>query len=112
MLNIEFLREYCLAMKGATEEMPFGDSTLVFKVMNKIFMLMPIDGALKFNVKADPLKALELRELYPAVLPGFHMNKKHWNTILIDGSIPDKEILTFIEDSYGLITKTGTKPKD
>lgn len=111
MLNIEFLRDYCLAKEGASEEMPFGDDTLVFKVKTKIFLLLPLNSDLKFNVKADPLKAIELREQHTAVLPGFHMNKRHWNTILIDGSIPDKEILTFIDDSYNLINSNPTKSK-
>lgn len=111
MLNIEFLRDYCLAKEGASEEMPFGDDTLVFKANTKIFLLVPLNSPLKFNVKADPLRAIELREQHSSVLPGFHMNKKHWNTILIDGSIPDKEILTFIDDSYGLIKSAQTKSK-
>ncbi len=106
MLNIESLRDYCLSKPGASEEMPFGISTLVFKVQNKIFLLMPIDSALQINVKADPARAIELRELHAAVIPGYHMNKKHWNTVLIDGTIGDKEILTFIDDSYNLVNKT------
>ena len=111
MLNIEFLRDYCLAKEGASEAMPFGNDTLVFKVNTKIFLLLPLESPLEFNVKVDPLRAIELREQHPSVLPGFHMNKKHWNTILIDGSIPDKEILTFIDDSYNLINSNPTKSK-
>jgi len=74
-MNIESLREYCLSKKEASEGFPFDESTLVFKVFDKMFALMDMDGDLSINLKCDPLKALELREKYPAVLPGYHMNK-------------------------------------
>lgn len=111
MLNVESIRDYCLSKVETVEAMPFGDSTLVFKVRNKIFLLLPLDSSLRLNVKADPADALEQRELYEAVKPGFHMNKKHWNTVVIDGTIPDKEILTFIDDSYGLVLKSAGRSK-
>lgn len=84
-MNIETLREYCLLKKGVSEGFPFGETTLVFKVMNKIFLLVSLDASpLQFNAKCDPDKAIELREQYDAIKPGYHMNKKHWNTVVID----------------------------
>ncbi len=109
-MDIEFLREYCLKKKGAAEEFPFGDSTLVFKVKGKIFLLAALDGSpLQFNVKCDPDRAIELREQYDAVQPGYHMNKKHWNTIIVDGSIPLGLLKTMIDDSYELILGSLSK---
>jgi predicted DNA-binding protein (MmcQ/YjbR family) len=85
-MNIEQIREYCLKKKGVTEEFPFDEETLVFKVMGKIFILASLDSIpLQFNLKCDPEKAIELREEYEAVQPGYHMNKRHWNTVIIDG---------------------------
>lgn len=104
-MNIELLREYCLKLKGATECLPFGDDTLVFKVNGKIFALANLDGEPTINLKCVPSLAIELRERYSSVIPGYHMNKKHWNTILLDGSIPDKEVYKWIEDSYQLVKK-------
>src|SRR4051794_19435642 len=87
-MNIETLREYCLLKKEASEGFPFGETTLVFKVLAKIFLLVSLDAnPLQFNAKCNPSKAIELREQYDAVQPGYHMNKKHWNTVIIDGSI-------------------------
>jgi predicted DNA-binding protein (MmcQ/YjbR family) len=103
-MNIESLREYCISKKGADESFPFGEDTLVFKVTGKIFALVNIDGDLSINLKCDPAFAIELRERYSSVTPGYHMNKKHWNTILLDGSVPNKEIQTWIDHSYELIT--------
>ncbi len=106
-MNIEGLREYVLQKKFVTEGLPFGDTVLVFKVNNKIFLLAPLDtGQLQFNVKCAPEKAIELREEYPAsILPGYHMNKKHWNTIIVDGSLSTKQLLQMIDDSYKLVAK-------
>jgi len=105
-MNIEELRDYALSLPEVTESFPFGEDTLVFKVKNKIFLLMSLSGAiLQFNVKCDPEYAIELREQYPAVLPGYHMNKKHWNTIIVDGSIGRKQLLDWILDSYSLVAK-------
>jgi predicted DNA-binding protein (MmcQ/YjbR family) len=102
-MNIEELREYCLSLKGVTEHFPFGETTLVFKVGDKMFCLTGLEEDLAIAVKNDPEKNIELREEFPAVKPGYHMNKKHWNTVQIDGSLPDDMIKNFIDDSYDLI---------
>ncbi len=103
-MHIEAIREYCLAKPGAAESFPFGGDTLVFKVKGKIFLLLGLDNdPLQFNVKCNPEKALELREQYHCVIPGYHMNKKHWNTILVDGSVNDKILREWIDDSYELV---------
>ena len=102
-MNIETFREFCLSLKGSTEEFPFDESTLVFKTGGKIFALTDIDLFDSINLKCDPETAIELRERYPSVLPGYHMNKKHWNTIMMDDSIPDPLILKWIKDSYNLV---------
>jgi predicted DNA-binding protein (MmcQ/YjbR family) len=102
-MNIETIREYCISKKGATEGFPFGEDTLVFKAGGKIFALANLDGDLSINLKCDPDFAIELREKYPAVTPGYHMNKKHWNTVILDGSVPDKEVLAWIDHSYNLV---------
>jgi len=99
-MNIESLREYCISKKEATESFPFGEDTLVFKTGGKIFALINLDGDLSINLKCDPSLALELRERYSSVTSGYHMNKKHWNTILLDSSVPDKEIFSWIDHSY------------
>lgn len=104
-MNIEDLREYCLSKNGVTESFPFDETTLVFKVMGKMFALTDTCDQFSVNLKCDPEKAIELRELYPAVIPGYHMNKKHWNTVNIDGSISDDLIYQWIDDSYDLIVK-------
>ncbi len=104
-MNIESLRDFCLQFKGVTEEFPFDETTLVFKVMGKMFLLTDLVGDLSINVKCDPETAQELRERYSSVVPGYHMNKRHWNTILIDGSIPDDMIKSWIKDSYRLVVK-------
>lgn len=104
-MNIEDLREYCIKKPDVTESFPFGDDTLVFKRKGKIFLLANLDGDLSINIKCDPSLALELRERYPSVVPGYHMNKKHWNTVYVDGSIPDKEIFSWIDNSYDLVIK-------
>ena len=103
-MNIESLREYCIAKTGATESFPFGEDTLVFKVNKKIFALVNLDGDLSINLKCDPACAIELRERHPSVTPGYHMNKKHWNTINLDGTVPDKVVFSWIDHSYDLIT--------
>ena len=109
-MNIEALREYCLSKKAVTEDFPFGESTLVFRVKNKIFLLVSLDASpLQFNAKCEPDKAVELREQYDAVRPGYHMNKKHWNTVVIDGSISTVLIKEMINDSYDLIAQSLPK---
>lgn len=104
-MDIEQLREYCLSKPGAEEALPFGPDTLVYKVNGKLFLLTGFDAhPLQFNVKCDPDKAIELREEYPdTVLPGYHMNKKHWNTIIVDGTLSNKQLQGFIDDSYNLV---------
>lgn len=102
-MNIEAFREYCLSLKNTTEGFPFGEDTLVFKVNNKMFALAGIANFISLNLKCEPEKAVELRERYQAVQPGYHMNKKHWNTVLMDNSIPDKLIFDWIKDSYNLV---------
>jgi predicted DNA-binding protein (MmcQ/YjbR family) len=103
-MNIEQIREYCLKKKGVTEEFPFDEETLVFKVAGKIFLLASLESIpLQINLKCDPEKAIELREEYESVQPGYHMNKKHWNTIIIDGSVPAKLVFEWINDSYNLV---------
>jgi len=108
-MNIEELREYCIAKKAVTESFPFDEETLVFKVMNKMFLLTNINKDLSMNVKCDPEKAIELREQYSSVIPGWHMNKKHWNTVDIDGSISDQQLKEWIDHSYDLIIASLTK---
>jgi predicted DNA-binding protein (MmcQ/YjbR family) len=102
-MNIEDIRTYCLKKPGVTEGFPFGEDTLVFKVKGKIFVLANLDGDLSLNLKCDPALALELRERYSSVIPGYHMNKKHWNTVYLNGTIPDKEVLSWIDQSYNLV---------
>lgn len=104
-MDIELLREYCLAKKNVTESLPFGDDTLVFKSSGKIFALVNLEGEMNINLKCDPGYALELRERYASVIPGYHMNKKHWNTVIPDGTIPDREIFSWIDHSYELVSK-------
>lgn len=109
-MNIEELRDHCLQKKMVEEGFPFGETTLVFKVAGKMFLLAGLDAnPLQFNAKCDPDKAIELRGNYSCVLPGYHMNKAHWNTIICDGSAPRKTILGWIDDSYDLVV--GSLPK-
>jgi predicted DNA-binding protein (MmcQ/YjbR family) len=106
-MNIETIRDYCLSKPDVEESLPFGPDVLVFKVKNKIFLLAPLDTTeLRINVKCDPDLAVELREQYPAVVPGYHMNKRHWNTILIDGTIPARQLKEWIDLSYNLVAAT------
>jgi predicted DNA-binding protein (MmcQ/YjbR family) len=103
-MNIENLREYCLSKPGVEETLPFGPDTLVYKVTGKVFLLTSLDEErLSFNVKCDPDRAIELREQYTCVQPGYHMNKKHWNTIIVDGSVPLKLLKEWIDHSYDLV---------
>ncbi|KQS26717.1 MmcQ/YjbR family DNA-binding protein [Dyadobacter sp. Leaf189] len=109
-MNLETLREYCLEQPGVTEELPFGPDTLVFKVKGKVFLLTSLDSPqFGFNVKCDPEKAIELREKYPDVLPGYHMNKKHWNTVNVNGSIPGDLLFEWVKESYDLVVKSLPK---
>jgi len=106
MLSLEQIRAYCASKKGVTEDFPFDFATLVFKIGNKIFALTDIDSKELFlNLKCDPYLSLELRSRYPQITPGYHMNKKHWNTVLVDGAIPDREILKLLDHSYELVLR-------
>ncbi|WP_018343662.1 MmcQ/YjbR family DNA-binding protein [Cytophaga aurantiaca] len=103
-MDVEVLRNYCISKKAVEESFPFDDTTLVFKVGGKIFLLLSLTGSpVQFNVKSDPEKAVELRERYSCVVPGYHMSKKHWNTIICDGSVRESLIKEWIDDSYNLV---------
>ncbi|WP_375436534.1 MmcQ/YjbR family DNA-binding protein [uncultured Hymenobacter sp.] len=102
-MNIEDFRDYCLLKAGVTEETPFGPETLVFKVGGKVFALTDIDTFGSINLKCDPERAAELREQYDYVLPGFHMNKKHWNTVLIGTGASEVQLREWINHSYDLV---------
>lgn len=104
-MNIEQLRDYCLAKDATTEGFPFGGDILVFKVKGKVFLLAGLDEQpCSFNVKCDPDYAIELREQYPdSVLGAYHMNKKHWNTVVCDGEVPQATLLSLIDLSYDLV---------
>jgi len=105
-MNIESFRDYCLSFSGVTEEFPFDENTLVFKVMGKMFALCDVDDLESINLKCDPIKAIEQREEFPdLVLPGYHMNKKHWNTVSMQDNLPDKLIKEWIKDSYDLVVE-------
>lgn len=103
-MHVEALREYCLKKPGISEDFPFGEEVLVFRVLGKIFLLVPVSSRpLQFNAKCDPERAIELRERYDCVQPGYHMNKKHWNTIIVDGSVSDALLKEWVDHSYELI---------
>jgi predicted DNA-binding protein (MmcQ/YjbR family) len=104
-MNLEIVREHCLKKPGVTESLPFNEDSPVYKVMDKIFLIASLTPPISVNIKCDPEKAVELRERYPAVTPGYHMNKLHWNTVTFDNTIPDKLILSWINDSYNLVIK-------
>lgn len=99
-MDIEKLRKYCQKKEHVSESFPFDEDTLVFKVMDKMFCLANLSYPFNINLKCDPEFAAELREKYEGVTPGYHMNKKYWNTVLFDKNIPDKEILSWIDHSY------------
>lgn len=109
-MNIEEFREYCIAKKGITEEFPFGPDALVFKVMGKMFALLPLDSVpARANLKCDPERAIELREAYDgAIIAGYHMSKVHWNTLYLE-SLPPALILQLIDHSYDLVVNGLTK---
>lgn len=108
-MNIEEFRDYCLAMKGVTESFPFDHDTLVFKVGGKMFALTSLDQFNSINLKCDPERSVELREQYEGVNPGFHMNKRHWNTVSLDKDVPQTLVLDLIEHSYQLVYKSLPK---
>jgi predicted DNA-binding protein (MmcQ/YjbR family) len=108
-MDIETYHSFCTALPHVTEGFPFGGDVLVFKVKNKMFTLAGVDAFESINIKCDPEKAIQLREKYSAVLPGYHMSKIHWNTVLMDASIPDKLLKEWIVDSYQLVVKSLPK---
>jgi predicted DNA-binding protein (MmcQ/YjbR family) len=108
-MNIEELRTFCLSLKGTTEDLPFGDNTLVFKVLGKMFLLTDIDSFESINVKCEPERAIELREKYSSVKAGYHMNKKHWNTIDVNSELTDAELKQWILHSYDLVASKLSK---
>ena len=109
-MDSKALRDWCLQQAGAAEEFPFGDETSVFKVAGKIFALSALDRTpLEVSVKCEPGLALALRDSYAAIRPGYHLNKRHWNTITIDGSMPDQHVRDMVEDSYDLVVSALPK---
>jgi predicted DNA-binding protein (MmcQ/YjbR family) len=107
-MNREELRAYCLSLRGTAEEFPFGEGVAVFKVVGKVFALLSTDGS-SISLKCDPVRAVMLRDTYPAVTAGYHLNKKHWNSVQLDGSVPDDEVTDMIEHSYQLVVNGLTK---
>lgn len=98
------LRDHCLGFAGSEETFPFGPQTSVFKVAGKMFALSRLARTpLEVSVKCEPLLAQQLRQAHPAVLPGYHLNKRHWNTVVVDGTLPEQMIRDMIEDSYDLV---------
>ena len=108
-MDIEFYRSYCLAKNGVTEDFPFDENVLVFRVGGKIFSLCDVNEFVSINLKCEPEKAIEYREKYNGVKPGFHMNKKHWNTIETSGDVPRKVLLELVDHSYELVFSSLTK---
>jgi predicted DNA-binding protein (MmcQ/YjbR family) len=103
-MNIDAIRNYCLQKPGVEEGLPFGPDVVVFKVLGKLFLLLPLNTeGVQFNVKCDPGLAVELREQYDCVLPGYHMNKKHWNTVLVTGTVKTPQLKEWIDHSYELV---------
>ncbi len=110
-MDLELIREYCLRKKFVTEELPFDEDSPVYKVLGKIFMIVNLIPPVSINLKCDPETGVELREKYDCVKPGYHMNKIHWNTIELDGSVSDRLILEWIDHSYKLVVE-GLKKSD
>jgi predicted DNA-binding protein (MmcQ/YjbR family) len=109
-MDAAYIRDHCLSKPGVTESFPFGINTLVYKVKEKIFLLISIDDSpVRFNAKCDPDRAMELREAYNAVIPGYHMNKRLWNTIILDGTLPSALVIEMIDDSYNLVVQSLPK---
>jgi len=102
-MNIDSLQKYCLKKEGVTEGFPFDEETLVFKVAGKMFCLVNLTPPRSINLKCDPERAVELREEYEYIIPGYHMNKKHWNTVDLQGTLKDSLIEELIDDSYSLV---------
>ncbi len=111
-LSLEAIKEYCLSKPGASAGYPFGEGTLVFKVLDRMFALCSEDVApLRMNLKCDPDDALALRTQYEAIIPGYHMNKKHWNSLIMDGSLPEGLVFELIDHSYALVVNKMSQAK-
>lgn len=111
-MNIEYIREYCLSKPGTSEGFPFDETTLVFRVMDKMFVLTGLDRIpVQINLKCDPVYALELRDQYNDITGGYHMSKKHWNTVVVEGDLENQLILSMIDHSYDLVVSSFTKKK-
>lgn len=109
-MNIEDFRDYCLVKPGVEETMPFGPDTLVFKVMGKAFALTGLEATdFRVNLKCDPARALQLREDHPQIIPGWHMNKKHWNTVYFEDGLDDAFLKELIDHSYDLVVSGLSK---
>ena len=107
-MDVEEIREYCLQKKGVSEGFPFDDTTLVFKVMGKMFALLDLTGKHDLGLKCEPERALELREHYNSIVPGYHLNKKYWNNVLLNGDVDERMIMELIDHSYDLIVGSLT----
>jgi predicted DNA-binding protein (MmcQ/YjbR family) len=103
IVNIEEIREYCISKPYATESFPFDETTLVFKIGGKMFALLDLEGEMGINLKCDPENAISLREHYSEITPGYHMNKKYWNSVSVVGSLTDSFIKSLIDESYLLV---------
>jgi len=108
-MNIEDVREYCLSKPGVTECFPFDETTLVFKVMGKMFCLVNLDGEPGLSLKNSPEKVIDMRERFPAVLPAYHFNKVHWNRVMLDFTVPSVRLTEWIDDSYELVVSGLTR---
>jgi predicted DNA-binding protein (MmcQ/YjbR family) len=102
-MTLQELREHCAHKPGFSEDLPFGPEVLAFRVGGKIFALMNVDDFESVNLKCDPERAIELRERYTGITPGYHMNKQHWNTVLTDGSVPNRLVVELADHSYDLV---------
>ena len=110
MLEREDLRVHCLSQPGAFEDFPFGPDAAVYKVAGKMLALIPVGAAPpSISLKCDPVRAVMLRDTFAAITPGYHMNKKHWNTLVSDGSVPDDDLYELIEHSYALVVSSLTR---
>jgi predicted DNA-binding protein (MmcQ/YjbR family) len=108
-MTLEFFRNHCLSLPGVTEDTPFDPTTLCFRVGGKIFSITDLENFEYINLKCDPERAVELRERYPGITPGYHMNKKLWNSVSVSGSVPDRLILELANHSYELIRNSLSK---
>ncbi|MBK8807737.1 MAG: MmcQ/YjbR family DNA-binding protein [Bacteroidales bacterium] len=108
-MDIEAVRLICISKQQVTEDMPFGDDTVVFRIGGKMFALLSLDGSNEINLKCNPEKAIEYREKYDFVKPGYHMNKRHWNSVCFDTTIPDSLLSDMINHSYQLVYEGLTR---